>query len=100
MELASKTPFCTNCEYIATSVSGWERYTCLSPENVIDKELNLVNGQFILRRKVETCKEARDNDAFCGKAGKWFKERTFKIVPVRETFPSAKPGRGFGVDDL
>lgn len=83
---ASTTKFCKDCEFVATSTTGWERYRCLSKENVIDTTLNLVTGETMIRRKVEFCGEARNKEEFCGQSAKWYKERTFKLEPAKEFF--------------
>lgn len=90
ISIASGTLFCKDCEWIATSPQGWERFRCFAPENMIDKELNLVTGETIIRRKVEMCVTARKEEAFCGQTARWFKIRTFKLEPVKEIFAASK----------
>lgn len=81
LESVAKPPICTDCDHIATSsTTAWENFKCRSPENVIDKELNLVNGELVIRRKVELCKDARKDETFCGNAGVWFKLREFTVI--------------------
>lgn len=90
---------CTSCEHIATSTHGWENYRCRSKENEVDRTLNLVDGFYLVRRKVDTCKEARSNEAFCGKEGKWYHERKFKI-PEKIGGSESKRSPTVTADDL
>lgn len=90
---------CTNCEHIATSTHSWENYRCRSKENEIDRTLNLVDGFYLIRRKVDTCKDARNDENFCGRSGKWYHERKFKI-PEKIGGAESKRSPTVTADDL
>lgn len=90
---------CTACEHIATSTHGWENYKCRSKENEIDRTLNLVDGFYLVRRKVETCKDARADQSLCGKEGKWYHERKFKI-PEKIVGTESRKSSTVTADDL
>lgn len=98
-ELLAGAKICTACEHIATSYSGWEAYKCRSKENEIDRSLNLVDGSYIIRRKTDLCSSARNDENLCGKEGKWYHERKFKI-PEKISGPESKKSSHVTADDL
>lgn len=104
LSVVKKLPICTECEHIATSTGSWEHYKCRAPENEIDRSLNLVNGETVVRRKVEFCRDARKEDQYCGEAGVWFKERQFiafdKTASMLANKPAKEKSGKFTADEL
>jgi hypothetical protein len=99
--VVSERRICTSCHHVATSVQGWERFRCLSPNNLLDETVNLVNGEVFKRWKAEFCKDNRANANFCGPSGAWFEERRFEInTQMAEKPKESKRSNKITADDL
>lgn len=97
----NKLPICTDCEHVATSTGSWENFKCRAPDNEIDRQLNLINGELTVRRKVELCKDARKEPQFCGESGVWFKERVYTVIDKNAPIIKAREKSGkITADDL
>lgn len=76
LEAVEAAKICIKCDNIATNGSGnWEQYKCFAPENLDSEKLNLVTGAKIKIYRVEDCHSARKSEIYCGKSGRWYKEK-------------------------
>lgn len=89
LTLVPATPICRDCEWVATSTFDWTRWRCLAPENKSTSTINLVTGEEERSYTYSSCQVAREMGEGCGKAGKWFKVREFKII--KEAPPADLP---------
>lgn len=77
------TRFCINCNNVASSSTGDEnRFRCFAVENTKDRVLSLITGEKHKILWAEFCFQARKDEALCGQAGKWFKEKASYLQPV------------------
>lgn len=75
--------YCIDCQHIATSINGAERYRCMAPQNFIGISLVDKSKQY----GIIFCGAAREeysipfNQKSCGKEGKWFAPKLSKPTP-------------------
>lgn len=77
--MTDQTPpkLCVNCKHIGRNSSGdAQRYRCFAPQNVMEKEVDLVTGETVTHFHFNTCYDARAKGVLrrenCGPEGKWF----------------------------
>ena len=89
---AMQPKLCRDCEHLAkSSIGDSHSWKCMSPQNIISKDLDLVTGDTVVKRVYATCYDARTscdpdqmgNPLSCGPNGAWFEARKFmEVIPV------------------
>lgn len=72
--------FCRYCKHCESYQRAWNEWECDAPQNIVSKEINLVNDTWIVNRIARSCGECRTNESACGKEGRWYEKRNLPTV--------------------
>jgi hypothetical protein len=94
---------CRDCTHLAkSSVGDAASWKCMAPQNITSREVDLVNGETVLKRRWLTCYEARADGVIdsCGSKGQWFEPAPPRFLEPSAIIPSSVKRPPIGAADL
>lgn len=87
---AMQPKLCINCKHLAkSSMAGAENWKCFAEQNIKSKEMDLVTGDMVVKRRFLTCYDTRKCSDACGPEGKWFEPAPPKFEEPSRVLPGA-----------
>lgn len=93
--LQTQEVYCKDCKHLLgrrTYLDGAANWKCAALENIDSSTRSLVTGETIIKRKYETCADARASAMGCSSSGFWFEKYEYPVELYHPEQDFVSPG--------